>query len=88
MSKKGSVLAEVTKDKHDKLSCLFAKDTKIIGSGDIPLESGGINMKERIVRVSLIWLFSFFNISPPLVIDSTRFNHPMICGRVGSWQLE
>ena len=87
MSKKGSVLAEVTKDKHDELSCLFVKDMKIIGSGDIPLESGGINMKERIARVSSIWLFSFFNISPLLVIDSTRFNHPMICGRVGSWQL-
>ena len=42
MSKKGSVLAEVTKDKHDELSCLFVKDTKITGSGDISLESGGI----------------------------------------------
>ena len=57
ISKKGSVLAEVMKDKHDKLSCLFVKDTNIIGSGDIPLESGGINMKERIARVLSIWLF-------------------------------
>ena len=54
------MLAEVTKDKHDKLSCLSVKDTEIIGSGDIPLESGGINQYEREDSKGVVDLAVFF----------------------------
>jgi hypothetical protein len=87
MIKKRSVLAEATKNKHDELSCLVVKDKKIVGGGDIALEFGGINMEKRIATMSSIWLFSFFDVISPLVIDSTRFDHPIIFGRVGSCQL-
>ena len=87
MIKKRSVLTEATKDEHDKLSCLVVKDKKIFGRRDVPLEFGGIDMEKRIARESFIWLFSFFNVLSPLVIDSTRFNHPIMFGRVGSCQL-
>ena len=44
-------------------------------------------MKKGIVRVSFVWLFFFFNVISPLVVNRTRFYHPMVFGRVGSHQL-
>jgi hypothetical protein len=83
MGKKRSVFTELVKDKHDKLSCLAVVDKKIFSGGDVAIEFRWINMKKWIAFVARVWLFSFFNVFPPLVIDSTRFHHPMIRGRVG-----
>ena len=87
MSKKRSVLTELANDEHDKLSCLIVKYEKIFGGRDVSLEFGRINMKKRIARVTFIWLFSMFDVISPLIINSTRFHHPMVFGRIGSCQL-
>jgi hypothetical protein len=87
MSKKRPMLAESVEDKHDKLSCIIVEDKKIFGGGDIPLELGRINMKKGIPAGSFVWLFSVFNMVSPLIINSQRFHHPMLFGRIGSRQL-
>ena len=87
MGKKRGMLTELTKDKHDKLSCLVVVYKKIFSWGDVSLEFRRINMKKGIARMSFVWLFSFFNVISPLIINSTRFHHPMVFGRVGSCQL-
>ena len=87
MSKKSSVSNELAKDKHDDFFCLGVKDEKIFGGRYVTLEFGEIDMTKRIAAKTFIWLVSMFNVIPPLVINSSRFDHPMEFGRVGFRQL-